>query len=94
MLAKKESIDRKPNPGILLRAEEKHGLDLVRSIMIGDKDSDMHAATKAGVGVRCHYLAGAEEGIMSNVATHKIHLLREGGLLLVKPVLTQTVEHD
>jgi len=51
----------KPNPGMLLRAEERHGLDLVRSIMIGDKGSDMHAATKAVVGVRCHYLAGAEE---------------------------------
>ena len=63
---------------MLLRAAEKHGLDLGRSIMIGDKDSDMQAATKAGVGVRCHCLAGADEDILSNVATHKIHLLREG----------------
>jgi D-glycero-D-manno-heptose 1,7-bisphosphate phosphatase len=75
---KKESFDRKPNPGVLLRAAEKHGRDLGRSIMIGEKDSDMQAATKAGVGVRCHYLAGADEDILSNVATHKIHLLREG----------------
>ena len=33
---------------MLLPASEKHGLDLGRSIMIGDKDSDMQAASKAG----------------------------------------------
>lgn len=47
---KKDSFDRKPNPGMLLRAAKKHGLDLKCSIMIGDKDSDMQAASKAGVG--------------------------------------------
>jgi D-glycero-D-manno-heptose 1,7-bisphosphate phosphatase len=75
---KNDSFDRKPNPGMLLRASEKHGLNLKRSIMIGDKDSDMQAASKAGVGVRCHYLADEDEMVLSNVATHKIHLLREG----------------
>jgi histidinol phosphatase-like enzyme len=79
---KKVSFDCKPNPGILLRAAEKHGLELGRSIMIGDKDSDMQTATKAGGGVRCHYLVGADEDIMSNVVTHKIHLLQEGGFVV------------
>jgi histidinol phosphatase-like enzyme len=79
---------------MLLRAAEKHGLDLGRSIMIGDKDSDMQTATKAGGGVRCHYLAVAGEDIMSNVVTHKIHLFQEGVLLLAKTVFTQTGEHD
>jgi len=79
---KQDSFDRKPNPGMLLRAAEEHELDLARSMMIGDKDSDMQAANKAGVGVRCHYLADAEGAILSKVATHKIHFLREGILLL------------
>lgn len=79
---KKDSFDRKPNPGMLLRAAKKHGLDLGGSIMIGDKDSDMQAASKAGIGVRCHYLARADGGIASDVATHKIHSLREGIALL------------
>lgn len=61
---KKDSFDRKPNPGMLLRAAEKHGLDLGRSIMIGDKDSDMQAASKAVVGIRCHYLTGADGAIL------------------------------
>jgi len=85
---KRDSFDRKPNPGMLLRAAKKHGLDLGRSIMIGDKDSDMQAASKAGVGVRCHYLAGAVGEIVSDVATHKIHSLRGGASLLSVSVAT------
>lgn len=79
---KQDSFDRKPNPGMLLRAAEKHGIDLGRSIMIGDKDSDMQAASQAGVGIRCHYLAGAEGKVVSDVATHEIRSLREGISLL------------
>jgi len=40
--------DRKPNPGMLLRAAEEHGLDLSRSWMIGDKDADLQAGRRAG----------------------------------------------
>lgn len=85
---KKDSFDRKPNPGMLLRAAEEHGIDMRRSIMIGDKDSDMQAACKAGVGIRCHYLAGDDGVILSSAATHKIHLLREGISLLSESVAT------
>ncbi len=80
---KKDSFDRKPNPGMLFRAAEKHGLDLKCSIMIGDKDSDMQAASKAGVGVRCHYLADEHEVVLSSAATHKICSLQEGIPLLL-----------
>ena len=41
--------DRKPNPGMLLRAIAEHGLDPARSLMIGDQASDMEAARRAGV---------------------------------------------
>ncbi len=85
---KKDLLCRTPNPGMLLRAAKKHVLDLGRSIMIGDKDSDMQAASKAGVGIGWHYLAGAVEGIVSKVATHKIHSLREGVSLLSELVAT------
>ena len=40
---------RKPAPGMLLRAIEEWRPDLARSVMIGDKPSDMEAATAAGV---------------------------------------------
>lgn len=40
---------RKPNPGMLLTAAGEHGLDLARSYMVGDRDTDMAAASAAGV---------------------------------------------
>lgn len=47
---KMDSYDRKPNPGMILKAKEEFNLDLKNSILIGDKDSDMHAGRRAGVG--------------------------------------------
>jgi len=40
--------DRKPNPGMLLRAAQEHGLDLARSWMVGDKRLDLEAGRNAG----------------------------------------------
>ncbi len=42
--------DRKPNPGMLLRAARELGLDLGRSLMVGDKRGDLEAGARAGVG--------------------------------------------
>ena len=39
---------RKPEPGLLLRAAEEHGIDLKASFMIGDKSSDIEAGRRAG----------------------------------------------
>ena len=39
---------RKPKPGLLIRAAAELGLDLSRSIMIGDKPSDVEAGQAAG----------------------------------------------
>jgi len=39
---------RKPSPGLLLRAAEDLGLDLTRSIVVGDKPSDLEIAPKVG----------------------------------------------
>lgn len=41
--------DRKPNPGMLLRAITEHDIDPTRSFMVGDQPSDMEAARRAGV---------------------------------------------
>ena len=41
--------DRKPNPGMILRAEQDHGVDLSRSLLIGDRESDLEAARRAGM---------------------------------------------
>jgi len=41
--------DRKPNPGMILRAIAEHSIDAAKSFMIGDQPSDMEAARRAGV---------------------------------------------
>ncbi|MDP1777761.1 MAG: HAD family hydrolase [Brevundimonas sp.] len=41
--------DRKPNPGMILRAIADHNIDPAKSFMIGDQPSDMEAARRAGV---------------------------------------------
>ena len=46
---KREHPDRKPEPGMLLRAERELGLDLSRSILVGDRCSDLQAAAAAGL---------------------------------------------
>ncbi len=40
--------DRKPNPGMILRAAEEHGIDLKASWMIGDSEKDVTAGRRAG----------------------------------------------
>jgi len=70
---RKESFDRKPNPGMLLRARDDLGLDLARSILIGDKDSDIAAAKAAGVGVSLQL----RHDIEGSVADKVVHSLKD-----------------
>jgi D-glycero-D-manno-heptose 1,7-bisphosphate phosphatase len=44
---------RKPEPGLLLGLAEKWRIDPSRSVMIGDRDSDVEAGRRAGM---CSYL--------------------------------------
>ncbi len=41
---------RKPAPGMILRAAQEHSLDLHRSILVGDKVTDIEAGRAAGIG--------------------------------------------
>ncbi len=41
--------DRKPNPGMIVRALADFTLDPAEAVLIGDKESDMEAARRAGV---------------------------------------------
>lgn len=47
---KKFSLDRKPGPGMLLKAAKDLNVDLETSIFIGDSVTDVYAGCAAGVG--------------------------------------------
>lgn len=55
---RRECIDRKPNPGMILRAKDDFNLDLSRSVLVGDKDSDIEAGRAAGVGFNIKLVHG------------------------------------
>jgi len=41
--------DRKPNPGMILRALADFPIDAERAVLVGDKTSDLEAASRAGI---------------------------------------------
>jgi len=41
--------DRKPNPGMILRALSEWPIDKGASVLVGDKPSDLEAALRAGI---------------------------------------------
>jgi D-glycero-D-manno-heptose 1,7-bisphosphate phosphatase len=45
-----ESDRRKPAPGMILQAARDFDIDLAASILVGDKDSDIEAGRRAGIG--------------------------------------------
>ena len=47
---KKDTNCRKPKPGMFLCAARKHNIDLKNSIIIGDRETDMLAGKRAGIG--------------------------------------------
>lgn len=57
---KREHEDRKPGPGMLLRAARDLGLNLAQSVMVGDRCSDLGAAKAAGLR-QAFLLRGTEE---------------------------------
>ena len=82
---RKECPDRKPQPGMLLRAAREHNIDLARSIFIGDRCSDLEAGAAAGVGTLI-LLAGTElDGCQLAPAHLSIAALSEAMQLLRLP---------
>lgn len=66
---KADSHYRKPGPGMILQAREEFGVDLKRSVLVGDKESDIEAGLAAGVGCNVLYCASPLVAKVSTEAT-------------------------
>ncbi len=60
----RQSQWRKPNVGMAFEAATKLGLDLSRSAMIGDKDTDMQFAKNAGIPTRLWLTHGPYDPVL------------------------------
>ena len=45
----KDSFDRKPNPGMIIKAANKYSINLKDSLFIGNNKTDYEASLKAGI---------------------------------------------
>lgn len=76
----RDSFWRKPNPGMILEAARRHGLDPARSLFLGDAASDMVAARDAGVGLRLRL--SPDPAIVDPNADHIVRDLADAGTFL------------
>ncbi|WP_018137965.1 MULTISPECIES: D-glycero-beta-D-manno-heptose 1,7-bisphosphate 7-phosphatase [unclassified Thioalkalivibrio] len=69
--------DRKPEPGMLLRARDDLDLDLPGSVLVGDRASDLEAARRAGVGARLLFDPSGAEPLPTEDGDIRIRTLPE-----------------
>ena len=68
---KKDDFSRKPNPGMILQAQQELGLDLANSMLIGDKARDIQAGISAGLGLNILFTQERQQERVS----HECHLI-------------------
>ena len=69
---------RKPSPAMLLEASQDLNLNLKKSIIVGDRLSDLEAGTRAGIHTLVHVLTGhgeAERAPVKAWAKHELSVL-------------------
>ena len=68
---------RKPQPGMLLEAHDKYGINMVDSWIIGDKEVDINAANAAGVNNTILVKSGHDVDEMSTKAKFILESIKE-----------------
>ena len=74
--------DRKPNPGMILKGLRDFGVEPGRATLIGDKETDLVAARRAGIGARLFKggsLAATVMDVLSKIRRAPSLLAGEGG---------------
>jgi D-glycero-D-manno-heptose 1,7-bisphosphate phosphatase len=72
---KKDSWLRKPGPGMFYKAKFELGINLSKSVLIGDKVTDIEAADAAGVGLKFLFSPSEQNVYHSNYNGNLIHHL-------------------
>ncbi len=79
-----ESEDRKPNPGMFLRAAREHAIDMAASVALGDKAGDLQAAFDAGVETRLLLRSDKYPDQSTEHATHVVDDLAQAAEIVAK----------
>ena len=61
--------NRKPNPGMFLTAKERYNIDMQNSISLGDKERDILAGRRAGVGTNVLFSTSCSSSDAGQVIT-------------------------
>jgi D-glycero-D-manno-heptose 1,7-bisphosphate phosphatase len=83
---------RKPAPGMILKAAEELGIDLERSVLVGDKEIDIEAGHKAGVGRNYIVKTGHDVDEGNTNATDGLHGIKD--LLGLTDLLSRETYRD
>ncbi|CAN0500125.1 unnamed protein product [Laminaria digitata] len=73
---RRESPDRKPGPGMLFKARDAFNIDMSRSAIVGDRETDILAGINGGVATRI-LVEGAEDDPASSRADTVVSSLVE-----------------
>lgn len=74
---KVDSIYRKPGPGMLLQAAQELDIDFAKSILVGDKETDIEAGIAAGVRFNLLYRMAVPNTSLKTNATFVISNLSD-----------------
>lgn len=74
---KTDSPYRKPGPGMILQAAEEFGIDLAKSVLVGDKETDIQAGMAAGLGCNLLYRASGSDASIKTAASAVISSLSQ-----------------
>jgi D-glycero-D-manno-heptose 1,7-bisphosphate phosphatase len=79
---KRDSFYRKPNPGMIVLAEKEWTIDLSKSLLIGDKETDIEAGINAGIPVNILFKKGyVDHSSKANYIINELDQIITSGLL-------------
>jgi D-glycero-D-manno-heptose 1,7-bisphosphate phosphatase len=84
---KVDSPNRKPGPGMILQAADEFDVDLAKSVLLGDKETDIQAGFAAGVGVNLLYFPSVSNISIDTVATATVATLSDASKFVSRDVL-------